>query len=148
MKIEDALQNVTRLFLDSAPVIYYVEEHPRYISLMDALFEHIETTALTTVASPVTLAECLVVPIRAGLTKLQQNYSDLLLHGPNTMFVPLDELCAQQAAQLRARYNLRLLDALQIAAALTARCEALVTNDAMFQRVTELRVLMIDDLEL
>lgn len=128
MKIEDALQDVTRLFFDSAPVIYYVEKHPRYISPMDVLFEHIERRALTTVASSVTLAECLILPIRVGLTELQQNYRDLLLQGSNTMFVPLDPACAEHAARLSVQDNLRLLDALQVAAALSVHCEALVTT--------------------
>lgn len=147
MKIEHALQDVNRLFFDSAPVIYFVEKHPRYISPMDVLFEHIERNALTTVASSITLAECLIVPIRMGLTELQQNYLDALLQGSKTIFVSLDPACAQHAARLSVRYNLRLLDAFQIAAALSVQCEALVTNDAMLKRVTELRVLMVDDLE-
>ena len=33
MKVADALQNVTRLFLDTAPVIYYVERNPRYAAV-------------------------------------------------------------------------------------------------------------------
>jgi PIN domain nuclease of toxin-antitoxin system len=32
MSIEDALQGVSRLFLDTAPVIYYMERHPTYRS--------------------------------------------------------------------------------------------------------------------
>lgn len=33
MRIDEALQGVTRLFLDTAPVIYYVEKHPTYLDL-------------------------------------------------------------------------------------------------------------------
>jgi hypothetical protein len=43
----------------------------------------------------------------------------------------------------RARRN----DALQIAVALQERCEAFLTNDRRPARVTEIRVLLIDDLE-
>jgi len=48
---------------------------------------------------------------------------------------------------LRAQYSLTLLDALQIAAALSAGCEALLTNDVRLQRVTELRVIVLAELE-
>jgi predicted nucleic acid-binding protein len=43
---------------------------------------------------------------------------------------------------------LRTPDALQIATALEAGCEAFLSNDAGLRRVTELRVLILDDLEL
>jgi predicted nucleic acid-binding protein len=40
------------------------------------------------------------------------------------------------------------VDALQIATALIAGCAALLANDTRLQRVTELRVLVLDELEL
>jgi hypothetical protein len=43
---------------------------------------------------------------------------------------------AERAAELRARYNLRTPDALQVATALVRRCEAFLTNDARLKRVT------------
>jgi hypothetical protein len=32
VKIDSALQNITHLFLDTAPVIYYVEKNPQYFA--------------------------------------------------------------------------------------------------------------------
>jgi predicted nucleic acid-binding protein len=115
---------------------------------MSALFGYVNQTGLTVVVSPVTLAECLLVPVREGLVEVEQMFLDLLLHGRNTAFVPLDEHRARHAVRFRARYNLGLLDATQVATAIDARCDVLLTNDAAFRRVTELRVLMVDDLEL
>ncbi|MFB2977929.1 type II toxin-antitoxin system VapC family toxin [Microseira sp. BLCC-F43] len=53
---------------------------------------------------------------------------------------------AIQAEQIRSRYNLQLPDAFQIAIALAANCEAFLTNDVILRRVTELRVLVLDEL--
>jgi predicted nucleic acid-binding protein len=53
---------------------------------------------------------------------------------------------AARAAELRARYRLKLADALQLALALQAGCEAFLTNDLALRRVAELRVLVLDDL--
>ena len=53
---------------------------------------------------------------------------------------------AIQAAQIRARYNLQLPDAFQIAVALAANCQAFLTNDVILKRVTELQVLVLDEL--
>jgi predicted nucleic acid-binding protein len=57
-------------------------------------------------------------------------------------------MTAEQAARLRAVYGLRLPDALQIAFAVESGCQAIVCNDHSMRRVTELPVLVLDDLEL
>ena len=57
----------------------------------------------------------------------------------------INETIAIEAAQIRSRYNLQLPDALQIAVALNAKCEAFLTNDLTFKRITELRVLVLND---
>ena len=44
MKITDALTGVLRLFLDTAPVVYYVEQNPNYISSVDIVFNQDELT--------------------------------------------------------------------------------------------------------
>lgn len=148
MTIAESLQGVTRLFLDSAPVIYYIEEDTRYFALIDAIFDWISDGSIMGVTSPVTLAECLVLPYRLGQTQLQQGFIELITDNDNIEFVPLvDEDIAIQAAQIRGRYNLQLPDAFQIAVALAACCEALLTNDATFRRVTQLRVLLLDDFD-
>jgi predicted nucleic acid-binding protein len=148
VKINVALQGVTRLFLDTAPVIYYVERNPAYAALVDDIFDRIDAGTLHAVTSPVTLAECLVVPLRQGLRQAQQDFTDLVVSGANVTFSNLDAAAAQQAADLRARYNLGLLDALQFATALGSGCNAFLTNDRMLRRVRELPVLVLDDLEL
>ena len=43
-------------------------------------------------------------------------------------------------------YNIRLPDALQIAAALAAGCEAFLTNDGGLKRVSEIKVLVVSEL--
>lgn len=108
----------------------------------------IDGGSLSAVTSPITLAECLIVPIRDGQAGLQRDYNDLIVRGINTRFVELNEGAGVLAAELRARYNLRLIDALQLGTAITSGCEAFLTNDAMLRRVTEVKVIMIDDLEI
>lgn len=51
----------------------------------------------------------------------------------------------RQAAELRARYNNTSPDALQIAAALVGVCGASLTNDATPKRVTEINVVVLDE---
>jgi predicted nucleic acid-binding protein len=147
VKVSDALRGVTRLFLDTAPVIYYVEENPAYLDVVTAIFDSIDDGAVVGITSPVTLAECLVMPYRLGLVKAQQDFVELIVLGTNVDFVAIDHATAVEAARLRAAYNLTLPDALQVATAISAGCEAFLTNDTALQRVAELRVIVVSQLE-
>lgn len=148
MKIGDILRGARRLFLDTAPVIYYVEKNPDYLDRVQPAFAQIDAGTLIAVISPVTLAECLVVPIRLGLESLQQDFVDLLQRGDNTIFVNIDGDTARRAAELRVRYNLSLADVFQVAVALDAGCDTFLTNDISLKRVTELTVIVLDELDL
>ena len=148
MKLTNSLQGVTRLFLDSAPVIYYIEENRRYFSVVEPIFERIDNNLLIAVTSPVTLSESLVIPYRLGRQDISLLFINQIVNSDNTEFIQINNHIAQQAAELRSQYNLALLDAYQVAVALASNCEALLTNDVAFKRVTELRVLIVDELEL
>jgi predicted nucleic acid-binding protein len=53
---------------------------------------------------------------------------------------------ADVGAQLRANYNLRTPDALQAATALTNGATGFVSNHSGFRRITDLEVIVLDDL--
>nr|WP_225225653.1 PIN domain-containing protein [Komarekiella delphini-convector] len=134
------------MFLDTAPVIYLVEQHPQYFALTRVVFELLQQTSLIGIASPVTLAECLVRPYSLGQIELQQDFIELITDNENIEFVPIaDQSIALNAAQIRAKYNIKLPDAFQIAVALSIGCEAFLTNDVTFRRITELPILLLDD---
>jgi len=147
MKIRDRLRQVTHLFLDTSPLIYYVEENARYLTRVDPVFDQLDTDQLTVVTSAVTLAECLVAPLRDKREDLQKAFTDLIVGGSNVMFLLIDEAIAKQAAELRARYNLSLTDAFQASVALAQQCDGFLTNDVQFKRVKEMSVIVIDELE-
>ena len=81
------------------------------------------------ITSALTIAEVLVQPIRHSAVELQQAYIDRLMHSEHFETRPIDSVVAQRAAELRAGFNIRLPDALQLATALVAGCEAFLTND-------------------
>jgi predicted nucleic acid-binding protein len=147
-ELDDALVGVARLGLDTAPIIYFVEAHPNYDAPVTAVFQRIATGALTAYTSVISLCEVLIQPFRQGDADLEREYRDLLLHSEHFQILTIDPETATRAADFRARYNLRTPDALQIAAASGAGCQAFLTNDRALQRVTELRVLVLDDLNL
>ena len=147
MRLDDALAGVLRLGLDTAPFIYFIESHQHYDRLVADLFQRIAGGHCTGVTSVITLGEVLVQPLLRGDSRLITEYHDLLLNSRNLLTLSVDSRVAESAAHFRARYRIRMPDALQIAAALGAGCEAFLTNDTALRRVTELRVLVLDELE-
>ena len=147
MKIGDVIRDVSVVFLDTGPVIYLVEKNPQYDAVITSFFNQIDQGVISAVTSPITLAECLIVPVRSNQASLQQDYTQLIVNGSNTRFAPINRTAGIWAANLRAKYNLRLIDALQLGVALDTGCDAFLTNDAMLRRVIEINVIMVDDLE-
>jgi predicted nucleic acid-binding protein len=147
MKIEEAFQSVNRLFLDSAPVIYYVDMNPGYSAIMDGIFDWIKSAQIRVVTSPVTLAECLILPLRDSNLSQQQLFIDIITGQDTADFVNITSEVARTAADIRVRYRLQLPDAFQIAAALDAGCQAFLTNDAQLKRIAELKILLVSELE-
>jgi predicted nucleic acid-binding protein len=145
MSLLEQLKTARYVFLDTAPVIYYVENHPSFKPIVQPLFEGLDNGDLTAVVSPITLAECLVIPYKLGKPDVAKIFTDLLVNSPSVIFSPLDDITANLAAELRARYNLSLADAFQIAVALQNHCDAFMTNDIEMKRVTEIPILIISE---
>lgn len=147
MKISQALGEISLLGIETAPFIYFVEENATYIQRMDAIFNHVNA-GIQVITSVVTLAEVLVMPISEGQAAYERAYREMLLNTRQITSLPVSSRMAEQAARLRAKYRLRTPDALQIATAIEAGCDAFLTNDTSFRRVSEMRVLVLDDLTL
>lgn len=146
MNLEDGLGNVSRVLLDTAPIIYYLEANPRYVNLMDRFFLLQEEREIQLVTSPVTLAECLIFPLRNSQVSLVEMYSQFLTQGQRIVFHPIEQNEALIASEIRAESNLTLSDAFQIAVALQSNCQAILTNDYAFRRVDRIRTIVLDDL--
>jgi predicted nucleic acid-binding protein len=144
--IAEALDGVTALGVDTAPLIYFIEQHPVYAGRLRMIIERFEAGQLHGYTSVITLTEVLTRPREIGAVDLVAAYRAVLLNSRNFTLVPIDATIADQAADLRARYRLRTPDALQLAVALAAGCQAFLTNDRQMRRITELRVLLLDDL--
>lgn len=117
-----------RIFLDSAPVIYFVERHPVYCPILEPVFSRFETGELVAVTSPITLAECLVLPMKLGRVELIEAFIAVMGGDHSSVFVPIRKDTARIAADIRSRYNLTLTDAFQVSAAIQGDCDALLTN--------------------
>ncbi|MEW6208165.1 MAG: type II toxin-antitoxin system VapC family toxin [Acidobacteriota bacterium] len=148
MRLTDALSGVTKLGLDTAPFIYFIESNPAYLALMREVMRLIDSQTLAACCSVITLTEVLTRPLQTGDVALAEQYRDILLNTCSLTVLPIDSTIAERAAKLRADYRLRTPDALQIAAALEYGCEAFLCNDNNMRRVADLRILLLDELEI
>lgn len=124
--------------LDSAPLIYFLEGRGARGSAVRELLAAARGGACELVVSAITEAELLVGPLRADNPKATDAVRAMLGGSLPVHVVEVTRPIARAAAGLRARFGLRVADALVVASALDADCTALVSNDAALRRVGDL----------
>ena len=131
--------------LDTVAFIYFIEENPRFVRALEPVFEAIDEGRLAAVTSSLTLLEVLVVPLRAGNAALADRYEQALTRGRGLTLIDVDRGQLRAAAQLRSVFpKVRTPDALQLSAALSAGCSALLTNDRQLPVIPGLRILQLE----
>jgi len=134
------------VFLDSAPLIYFVERKPVYVDMLRPVFNAIDAGELRAITSTITYSEVLVLPCRQGNWELVAKYETLFRETPSLTIVPFNLKLAKQTAEIRAKHGLKTPDAVQWATATRYSVKFFLTNDRGFQRFSEPQVLVIEDL--
>jgi len=148
MKVSEALRGVSKIYFDAGPLVNYVEENPTYVGQMDAIIEQIERAAVEAFSSVILLPEVLMLPTRLGKTELVKAYREILFNSQHFQLLTVSLPIGERATELRAQYNLRTPDAIHVATALEMGCEAFLTNDNGLKRVTQINVLILDEMEI
>ncbi len=133
--------------LDSAPLIYYIEENPAFLSLVDPFFHAMTRGDFEVVTSTMTVAEVMVHPFRRGDAGLIEMYRDILQNAAHLRTVPVTADIAEIAARLRAWHKIRTPDAVQIATAIAAKADFFLTNDDGLPALPRPTVLVLGDVE-
>jgi len=145
-RLRQRLNEHSLVGIDTAVFIYQLEAHPRYLPATRSLFDAVESGAFEALTSVITLMELTVHPWRKQEAAVARQYEAILVHFPHLRMVDVTRDVARLAAQLRARHNLRPVDALQVATVLQQGGTALVTNDHQLTRLVDrLEVLLLDD---
>lgn len=131
--------------IDTAPFIYFVEQHPIYLPIVKPLFQAIDSGEIAAVTSMLTILEVLVRPLRNNNQELAREYRNVLLGSRNLRaLVPSQEIC-ETAASLRAAFNLRTPDSIQLGTAVYAGATHFVTNDASISEIQQVERLLLND---
>ena len=133
-----------KIFFDTAPIIYFVEKKPAfYERVNDLLIAYANADFVTSV---ITVAEYFPYPFQ------QPNRDDLIrefntfVERAEIMVLNVDQKIAMEAARIRAEYAaFKLMDALQLAAALSYGCDLFLTNDKQLRQFRRLRCITLDD---
>lgn len=133
--------------LDTTPLIYFTEENPTYIEVVDPFFKAVGNGELIVITSVVTLLEVLVRPIRDGNSGLAQRYRDFLLNSNNVTTRLLSRKIAEEAARLRAFHKIRTPDSIQMATAIFGGASFFLTNDVRLPSLPNLKTLVLEHLK-
>lgn len=131
--------------LDTSIFIYFIEEHPVYLPLVEPLFEAMDRGEIEAVTSSLTLLEVLEIPFRFANSALVDRYEALLTKSRGLRLLDLDRDVLRSVAQIRALTRVKTPDAMQLAAALAAGCPVFLTNDGGIPSVPGLRTLRLED---
>jgi len=144
--LSEELIRVNSIFVDTAPIIYYIEAHPQFGPLTKEVVSAFQSGGLNAYCSVITLAEVLPKPVEKGDEKLVRKFAEFLKHGRNLTMIEISEGTAEAAGRLRGRYSfLKTVDAIQLATALDLGAEAFLTNDGRLGKFKELKVLVLKD---
>lgn len=145
MGLIQKLTNKT-VFLDTAPLIYYIEENHQYSLLLDKIFLANSKGKFLFQTSVITLLEVLVHPMRHYESQLVEQYKNILCNSATISIFELNIEIAQKAAEIRAIYSLKTPDSIQIATAIYGSAEFFLTNDNRLKAVKEIETLVLEEL--
>ena len=146
MTLAEELAKINSIFIDTAPVIYYIEAHPQFGPLAKEAVTAFQSGSLNAFSSVITITEVLPKPIEQEDEKLARRFAEFLKHGKNLTMMEISEMIAERAGKLRGRYPfLKTVDAIQISAAINAGADAFLTNDRKLKQIEEIRVFVLAD---
>ena len=131
--------------LDTSIFVYFIEEHPLYLPVVDPLFEAIDAGEIEAVTSSLTLLEVLVIPFRFANATLVERYETLLTKSQGLRLIDLDRDFLRSVAHIRAATRAKTPDAMQLAAAMVTGCPVFLTNNNRIPAVPGLRVLQLEE---
>lgn len=137
----------SRLYLDTAPFIYFLEKSSLYFDKIRDFFIRCKNQDIPLVTSAMTVEEYCVFPLSQHDSQAVSNF-DAFLNGMHVAVVPADKDIALKAAKIRAEYKgFKALDAVHLATALSGGCSAFITNDRQLRQMREIPVFTMDNLK-
>ena len=144
MGLLEALEG-DRIYLDTNTWIYALEGYSAFRPQLMLLFEQMQAGTLTGITSELTLAELLVKPCRDQDLEQQAQYKKAIANRKNFFIMPVLRDLLIDAADVRAKTQLKLPDAIHAATALRTNCTTLLTNDRQIKKLPDIPVVLLSE---
>ncbi len=136
----------SKLFFDTSPFIYLIENHPEFYSKTFDVMSKASGNNVQFCTSVLTFVEYCIKPEQINRLDLIVEFEDLLENLDFTI-AKITINTAKIAYKLRAKYAfLKAMDALQLASAIDLNCHSFLTNDKKLEKITEIKVIILSDL--
>jgi predicted nucleic acid-binding protein len=140
MSIAESIPDGATVLIDTNPLLYWFEGS-ELAAPFESVFADVQAGRIDAVVTPVTVAEVVTGPLRAGKDALAERYRQAITAGNGFSVRDTNADIAMLAARLRLRHRLKLPDAIQLATAVHAGCFALISHDRDFSRVDDVLIL-------
>ncbi len=131
---------------DTAPLIYFIEEHETFGNVIDEIFKIIrDDDNYYAFSSVITLTEVLTQPLKEAKKDIVEKYRQFLLNSNNFILYSVDSIIAEKAAKLRASYGVKTPDAIQLAIGIENDGTLFITNDENLKKVKEIEIMVLKD---
>jgi len=144
MGLVDELRG-SRICIDTAPFIYFIEKDPKYLSILRPIFAEIDAGKIDALTSTITLLEVLVLPFKTKNESLAEKYREILLYAEGLTTFEIFHEVSELSSKLRAKYSIRTPDAIQIAVGIIYGADTFLTNDFELKKVHDIRVVTLED---
>ncbi|MBW1717360.1 MAG: PIN domain-containing protein [Deltaproteobacteria bacterium] len=145
-RVKKLLKGHQVVALDTMLFIYSMEARRSYIPFLRSIFYCIEKGLTKGVTSTITLTEVLIKPLKDQNIKAVKSYKFLLNNFPNLRMVNIDPQVAEKGAELRARYGIRIPDALQIASGIENQATIFLSNDCNLKKIKEIEIVLVKEM--
>ena len=123
------------VFLDSAPLIYHLEDIEPYSTLTAEVITALANGNMEGVLSTVSITELLTKPFKEGKDRQIAVFEAFVFSLPQIRLIAPTYSIARSAARLRGQYGLRTPDALLFSTAQEEGCDAFLTNDTRLRKL-------------
>ncbi len=133
----------SKIFLDTAPIIYFVEQKEKYLEQIKNIFKSNYLSEYYT--STISIAEYSLYPYLYDKSLLKDYNKFIDRMGIN--LIDINKEIAEKSALIKSQYKFfKTADSLQLASALAYNCDLFITNDKQLRQFSDIETLVLDDL--
>ena len=141
------MTGISRVFIDTAPIIYYLDKAPGYCWIMERYLDKCYTDGVSLFTSAVTIEEYCVYPYRNQKPELIERLLSFI-DAAGVEVRDIEKSISLAAAALRAKYpGFKAMDAFQLECVVSVGADIFLTSDKQLRQCDEINVVLIDELQ-